>query len=71
MDQNVLIVIPVTSPVLVSLQTMFSIRCLMFMQVLSVTFVTARMTIDCMLPRRREKFKTKMTISSTYVVHFL
>jgi len=25
------------------------------------------MTIDCMLSRRREKFKTKMAISSSYV----
>lgn len=29
------------------------------------------MTLDCMLSRRREKFKTKMAISSSHVVHFL
>jgi len=29
------------------------------------------MTIDCMQSRRREKFKTKMAISTNYVVHFL
>ena len=45
---------------------------LMLMQVLLVTCDFMNMkTIDCMLSMRRDKFKTKMAISSNYVVRFL
>ena len=72
MDLNVWTVTAVTFIVLASHGTMFFGNCLMLMRVLLVTCDFMNMkTIDCMLSMRRDKFKTKMAISSNYVVHFL
>ena len=47
--------------------------CLMLMQytVCDMCDCVNKTTIDCMLSRRREKFKTKTAISSNYVIHVL
>jgi len=56
LDPNVWIVVPVTSPVLVSVGTMFFGSCSILMLVLSVTCACLNMmNIDCMLSRRRER----------------
>ena len=72
MDLNVWTVSAVTFIVLVRQGTMFFGNYLMLMQVLLVTCDFMNMkAIDCMLSMRHDKIKTKMAISSNYVVHFL
>jgi len=73
MDLNVWTVTAVTFIVLARHGTMF------FWKLFNVNAITAgdmcdfmnMKTIDCMLSMRRDKFKTKMAISSNYVVRFL
>jgi len=72
MDLNVWIVIPVMLLISVSHGTVFwKLFNVSASTVDDMCHCMNMMTIDCMLSWIREKFKTKMSISSNYVVQFI